>query len=152
MSAGDPSTSPDGRVIHVAAAVIERADGRLLFVRKRGTTAFMQPGGKLEPGETPAQTLARELAEEVGLVVAVEDLQPVGRFDAPAANEAGHRVDAHVFDAPLHGEPRIAAEIAELAWVDPLDLGDRDVAPLSRDILVPLVLARRSGRASSTAP
>ncbi len=54
------------RRIHVSAAVIMDADGRLLLVRKEGTTAFMQPGGKPEPGESPSETLSRELAEELG--------------------------------------------------------------------------------------
>lgn len=129
--------------LRIAAAVVEDEQGRLLFVRKRGTTAFMQPGGKLEPGEAPAATLVRELQEELGLVVPIEQLVPLGRFSAAAANEPGLQVDAHVFDAPLTGQPMIAAEIEELAWVDPRSLHGLDIAPLSRDILVPLVLARR---------
>ncbi|TPW76246.1 NUDIX hydrolase [Schumannella soli] len=133
-------------VLRIAAAVIEGDDGRLLFVRKQGTTAFMQPGGKLEPDEAPDAALVRELAEELGLDVAPSELGFLGRHHARAANEPDTDVDAWVYDAPLTTEPRIAAEIAELAWVDPSDLGDRDVAPLSRDILVPLVLARRAVR------
>ena len=132
------------RVLMIAAAIIEDGSGRLLFVRKTGTTAFMQPGGKLEPGETAAAALVRELHEELGLVIDESELTFVGRFDAAAANEAGWSVDAHVFDAPLSAEPIVSAELEELVWVDAADLRDRDVAPLSREILVPLVLARRA--------
>src|SRR6478609_7813601 len=57
------------RRIHVSAAVILDGDGRLLLVRKAGTTAFMQPGGKPEPGESASETLSRELAEELCLEV-----------------------------------------------------------------------------------
>ena len=39
------------RVISVVAAVIRDDSGRVLLVRKRGTTAFMQPGGKRDTGE-----------------------------------------------------------------------------------------------------
>ena len=53
-------------IIRVAAALIVDDGGRLLLVRKSGTSVFMQPGGKYEPGETGAQTLARELHEELG--------------------------------------------------------------------------------------
>ena len=55
------------RLIHVSAAVITDDAGRLLLVRKTGTTAFMQPGGKPELGESASQTLSRELAEELGI-------------------------------------------------------------------------------------
>jgi 8-oxo-dGTP diphosphatase len=136
-------TPPNAPTILIAAAVIEDADGRLLFVRKHGTTAFMQPGGKLEDGEAADWALSRELVEELGLHVPVEDLIPIGRFSAPAANEPGHYVDAWVFHAPLRSEPVAQAEIDELAWVDPHDLGDRDIAPLSRDVIIPLLLHRR---------
>lgn len=71
----------------MSAAVITDADGRLLLVRKAGTTAFMQPGGKPEAGEDAAQTLIRELAEEIGLRLQPSDLTPLGEFTAPAANE-----------------------------------------------------------------
>jgi len=47
------------RRIHVSAAVIVDDEGRLLLVRKAGTTAFMQPGGKPEPGESADETLSR---------------------------------------------------------------------------------------------
>ena len=83
--------------IRVAAALIVDDDGRLLLVRKEGTRVFMQPGGKYEPGETGAHTLARELHEELGLVIAPDALEPLGVFIAPAANEAGMLVEAEVF-------------------------------------------------------
>lgn len=38
--------------IVIAAALMVRENGDTLLVRKRGTTAFLQPGGKIEPEET----------------------------------------------------------------------------------------------------
>ncbi len=95
--AGVLPDAPAPRRIRVSAAVITDADGRLLVVRKAGTTAFMQPGGKPEPGEHPAETLARELAEEIGVRVAPDALEPLGEFSASAANEPGFEVVADVF-------------------------------------------------------
>jgi 8-oxo-dGTP pyrophosphatase MutT (NUDIX family) len=128
------------RLIHVSAAVITDAAGRVLFVRKRGTTVFMQPGGKPEPGESAAQALARELEEELGLVVAVADLEPLGTFEADAANEPGHRVVADVFRVPAQPDDVSArAEIEELRWIARAEASDLSLAPLSTQYLLPLI-------------
>lgn len=131
-------------VIRVAAALIVDDGGRLLLVRKSGTSVFMQPGGKYEPGETGAQTLARELHEELGLVVAPDALHPLGTFLAPAANEAGMLVEAEVFRV-TELEPAAAdaisagAEIAELRWVHPDEFAGLPIAPLVTERMMPLL-------------
>lgn len=128
---------PD-RVIHVSAAVITDDAGRLLLVRKAGTTAFMQPGGKPERGESPAETLSRELEEEIGVRIPVGDLRPLGSYTAHAANEPGFLVVAEVFEADLDGAvPVIAAEIEELRWVTRADASELEIAPLARTYFLP---------------
>jgi 8-oxo-dGTP diphosphatase len=87
------------RIVVSAVCVFDEA-GRLLTVRKRGTDRFMHPGGKPEPGETPAQTASRELLEEVGIAIAPEELLPMGVWIAAAANEAATDIEATVFTAP----------------------------------------------------
>lgn len=47
--------------ICIAAAILTDESGRCLLVRKRGTTHFIQPGGKMEPNESPVAVLTREL-------------------------------------------------------------------------------------------
>ena len=63
----------DSQLIHVAAGVISDADGRLLIAKRRLGThqggLWEFPGGKLEPGEPLEQGLARELDEELGILV-----------------------------------------------------------------------------------
>jgi len=135
--------------LRIAAAVILDDAGRLLVVRKSGTDAFMQPGGKLEPGESAAECLARELHEELAIVVSVSELEPVGRYIAAAANEAGWSVDCDVFRwsgfetppeaAPQPAEIRVQAELAEARWASAADLdalaAEGRLAPLTRDNL-----------------
>lgn len=129
-------TSP--RRIHVSAAVIVDAEARLLLVRKAGTTAFMQPGGKPEPGETPAETLSRELSEELGLRVDPSALRTLGRYEAVAANEPGFVVVAEVFAADIGAQhPVIGAEIEELRWVSRADTEGLEIAPLAREYFLP---------------
>ncbi|WP_237189318.1 NUDIX domain-containing protein [Rothia nasimurium] len=54
--------------IVVSALVIRNSLGEVLTVRKRGTTGFMLPGGKPEPGETAEETARREAAEDVNVI------------------------------------------------------------------------------------
>jgi 8-oxo-dGTP pyrophosphatase MutT (NUDIX family) len=125
--------------LRIVAAVVERSDGRHLLVRKRGTQAFMQVGGKIEPGEEPLAALVREFEEEVGLRLDPADVESIGRFGAPAANEPDHIVDAHAFRVRLRPGAEIAvrAELEELVWIDPADpVTSYPIAPLSRDLLV----------------
>jgi 8-oxo-dGTP diphosphatase len=138
-------SAPDSaRRIHIAAALIHRADGMVLLVRKRGTGAFMQPGGKLEPGETAGTALLRELKEELRFSGAIGAPVPLGRFSAPAAHEADTVVEADVFAVLVSGEASPQAEIEELRWIDPRRPGDIDLAALTRDHILPEWVARFS--------
>jgi 8-oxo-dGTP pyrophosphatase MutT (NUDIX family) len=127
-----------GGDIRIAAAVILDADGRTLLVRKRGTAAFMQAGGKVAPYESPVEALARELREELDCGLAAPP-RPLGCFRAPAANEPGQMVEAELFAAVLDGDIRPTAEIEEMIWHDPADLASVVLAPLTRDHVLPLV-------------
>lgn len=135
-SSAIPDTS--SRRIHVSAAVILDPGGRLLLVRKAGTTAFMQPGGKPEPGESGAETLSRELEEELGIRLSPDELRGLGTFEAAAANEPGFVVVADVFTADIGDQrPTPRAEIEELRWVTRAEADGIEVAPLARENFLP---------------
>ena len=138
---------PSPPLIVVSAVTLRDDAGRVLTVRKRGTSMFMQPGGKPEPGETPAQTAIREVAEELGLRLRAADLVETGLFRTAAANEPGYVLEAHVFEHPLDGlgEPTVAAEIEQLRWLDVAAPCPPDVAPLLREHILPLLRAEAGG-------
>lgn len=115
------------------------SEGCTLLVRKRGTEAFMQPGGKIADGETAIEALERELLEELGCCIGGH--RALGRFSAIAANETDTIVEAELFAVELSGEIAPASEIEELRWHHFDDVGGWTLAPLTRDQVLPLVRA-----------
>lgn len=73
------------KTIRVVAAVIK--DGDRILATARGYGDFKGgwefPGGKIEPGETPQEALAREIKEELDTEISVGDLIDTVEYDYP---------------------------------------------------------------------
>ncbi len=138
----------DAKRVRIVAAVALNSNGKTLLVRKRGTAAFMQPGGKLADGETNLAALERELAEELGCSPDRESFRVLGVYSAPAANEPGWIVQAELFAVTLTGEVCPSAEIEEAVWIDPDVEPTIQLAPLTRRYALPLArdLKLQAGR------
>jgi 8-oxo-dGTP pyrophosphatase MutT (NUDIX family) len=128
--------------IRIAAALIDDGEGRVFLVRKRGTAAFMQAGGKIDAGETAFETLARELTEELSFTPAETEARFVGTFLCEAANEPDHLLEAHLFHlrAPAR-DFAVASELEEAAWVTIDAATELTLAPFTRDHVLPLARA-----------
>lgn len=129
------SAAPD---FVVAAIVMRDADGRILVVRKHGTTRFMLPGGKIEPGESPEACAIREAHEELGVELDVTGLIRLGEWTAPAANESGRTVHGHIYEHPWVAGAAACQEIDEVLWLSPDEARSRtDLAPLFQTCVLP---------------
>ncbi|GAA1326064.1 TIGR00730 family Rossman fold protein [Leucobacter albus] len=122
--------------IRVSAVVMRDPDGRVLNVRKRGTSSLMLPGGKPEPGEDPRDTAVREFREELGIDLDLLRLRGLGEFRSAAANEPDRDVVAQVFEHPYIAVDRPLAEIEHLEWADPR-AADPAMAPLNTEHVFP---------------
>ena len=93
------------------------------------------PGGKVEPGEAPEAALVRELAEELGIVVAETALTP-GPF-ASADNGGRHMLLLLYLCRAWRGTPA-ALHAAELKWVRPAQMAGLPMPPADAPLVARL--------------
>lgn len=109
-----------GDQVVVGAAVIR--DGLLLAARRSSPPelagGWELPGGKVDPGETEAQALARECREELGIEIAVGVRVPGEWVLRPGLILRVYLV------ALVAGEPAPLEDHDELRWVDPGAVAD----------------------------
>jgi 8-oxo-dGTP diphosphatase len=132
-----PSVPPVSlKVVLVAACALIDADGRVLLAERPAGKSMAGlwefPGGKVEPGERPEQSLIRELAEELGIVVKEACLAPL-TFASHAYAEFHLLMPLYVcrrwegIVAPQEGQ--------RLAWVRPDRLRDYAMPPADEPLV-----------------
>ena len=90
---------------------------KLLLAFSRNKQCFYLPGGKIDPGETAAQALCREIAEEMNLTVKERELKFHMHITAPAFGEAnGTIMEQDCFFLHRKVNPRPSAEVGELKY------------------------------------
>ncbi len=103
-------------------AVIKDDQGRLLLIKRGhepGAGLWSLPGGRIEPGETDAEALVREMREETGLDVQAGPLLGSVRRPAPGGNV----LDIRDYGATITGGTlRAGDDAAEARWVASGDL------------------------------
>ncbi|HET7313959.1 NUDIX domain-containing protein [Salinisphaera sp.] len=101
------------------ACLLAVENGRILLVRVRDNMLWYLPGGKIEPGEAPADAACREVREELGIELDAADITLTGRVLGPDLAGDG-QVELNCFSGSWRGQPTPAAEVSEVAWW-PLD-------------------------------
>ncbi|MFN7102579.1 MAG: 8-oxo-dGTP diphosphatase MutT [Pseudorhizobium sp.] len=124
------------RLLLVAACALIDADGRILLAQRpegkslAGLWEF--PGGKVEVGETPEETLVRELEEELGIVTKIPCLAPL--------TFASHTYESFHLLMPLYicrryeGIP-VGREGQALKWVRSRDLRSYPMPPADEPLI-----------------
>jgi len=127
----------------VAAAVIERADRRLLIgQRRKSDTSPMKwefPGGKVEEGETPEAALSRELREELGATL-VKSV-PIGSVKHSYAGQE-EMLEIQFYAAQIAELAVDARTFERIAWVLPRELGEYDFLAANAQLVANLATGR----------
>lgn len=127
MPSSSQSATPARPRVLVVAALLSR-DGRVLVSRRRADQAMPLkwefPGGKVEPGESPAAALVREVREELGCEVEVARIEevvfhPYADFDLLML----------VYRCRVIAGVPTALAVGEVAWVTPAQLPGLDLLP-----------------------
>jgi mutator protein MutT len=121
-TASNPSATPPARAhVEVAIAIVfDTARRRLLICKRKPDTVLPGywefPGGKCNPGETPADCACREVLEETGVTV-----RPVRELPAIDHQYPHARVRLHPFLCEyIDGELQLLA-VADARWIDPAE-------------------------------
>ena len=116
-----------GSVIPCVGAVVTDGQGRLLMIKRGhepGAGLWSIPGGRIEPGETDAEALVREMLEETGLTVQVGRL--IGSVQRPGLD--GTVIDIRDYAATVTGGTlRPGDDAADARWVDMAEMGSLEI-------------------------
>ena len=127
----------------VVAAVIERADRRILIGQRRkhdsSPLKWEFPGGKMEEGESAEVALARELREELRatLVKSVE----LGRVEHKYADR-DEPLEIRFFAAAIENDAVEPVAFEQITWVLPRELGQYDFLAANRQLIAQLATGR----------
>ncbi|WP_393098334.1 NUDIX hydrolase [Streptomyces sp. LN325] len=118
MSQSQEATPSPLHSVSVAGVVV-REDGRLLAIRRADNGTWELPGGILELDETPEAGVAREVLEETGIHVEVDELTGVYK-------NMTRGVVALVFRCkPSGGTERTSSESLAVSWLTPDEVSER---------------------------
>jgi 8-oxo-dGTP diphosphatase len=127
----------------VVAAVIERADRRLLIGQRRKNDSsplkWEFPGGKVEPGEAPEAALTRELKEELGATL--QKSVPIGRVVHKYASTP-EELEILFYAVAISESELLPRAFEQIAWVLPKELGQYDFLAANSQLVANLATGR----------
>lgn len=136
----DGDSASDLPILKVAAVALVDSNDRVLLAQRPAGKSMAGlwefPGGKIEHAETPEQALVRELGEELGIAVEIDDLM--------LSATAEHDYERFHLHMPLflcrrwQGRPS-PHEGQALAWVRPAEMAGYDMPPADAPLVAKLI-------------
>ena len=138
----NPESRPAGVALRfVAAALIVRGSEILIGQRRPNQPMALKwefPGGKIEPGESPQQALARELQEELGITATIGPLVTRIRHNY----RHGGAVDLQFFAVREFSGEIVNQIYNEFRWVRMEELADYEFLAADRGLIRDLALGK----------
>ena len=118
--------------IEVVAAILHRDEA--YFATQRGYGEFEGmwefPGGKIEPGESREVALKREIQEELGVYIAIENLLCTTEYDYPSFHLTMHCYLCSIASGEIELREHKSAR-----WLRPEELGSVEWLPADKDVI-----------------
>lgn len=132
----DPVAPAANSVVPSVTAVIQNDEGHVLLIHKTDNGLWALPGGGHDVGERITDTVVREVYEETGIDVTVQELtglytdpdHVMAYDDGEVRQQFSMCFRAH----PVGGALRTSSESKEVRWVSPADLDTLDIHPSMR--------------------
>lgn len=139
---GDPNPPKTTMPAHLGANAIITCNGKLLLEKRRDCDIWGLVGGGVKKAESPLQAIAREIREELGLRIPLDQFRKLGVYGEPgriAAYQDGSiwRMVVVVFALELDEEPQmvISAESRDLRFFSKEELKDIEIVVTHSDIV-----------------
>lgn len=128
----------------VGLLVVE--DDAFLVCRKNNyTSKLIMPGGQIEPGESVEECLLREVREELGENIRLENVEYFGTYIDKAASDdptIDKTVEIQLYEARMMGTPTPSSEVVELVWFN--EQGNREeLSAIIKNKILPDLIERK---------
>jgi ADP-ribose pyrophosphatase YjhB (NUDIX family) len=118
----DPNAPKANRLVPAASGIVVDDEGRILLHKRADNEYWSIPGGGMEPGESIAETIVREVREETGIEARVERL--LGVYSNPNHvsvyddGEVRQQFSVCFFCRAIGGQLRTSSESTDVRFVD----------------------------------
>jgi ADP-ribose pyrophosphatase YjhB (NUDIX family) len=132
----DPNSPKANRIVPAASAIVLDDAGRILLHKRTDNEYWSIPGGGMEPGESIAETIVREVREETGIEAEVEKI--LGVYSNPRHvsvyddGEVRQQFSVCFLCRMIGGELRPSKESSEVRFVEVPQTEDLSIHPSIR--------------------